>query len=92
MLRMDSYYFDGDTHSTLRYDDIARQYMLTVRCNLKNYDDEIALFLDWIGPYVSSLDGTFHGYTIYEEDIEPTLIYYKRPGSFETREVYDEAT
>ena len=52
MLRMDSYYFDADTHSTLRYDDIAKAYFLCIRCNLKNYSNEIEHFTNWIMPYV----------------------------------------
>ena len=37
MLQCDSYYFDADTHSTLRFDDIAHSYFLCIRTNLKNY-------------------------------------------------------
>ena len=74
MLRCDSYYFDGDTHSTLRYDDIGKSYILNIRCNLKNYCSEIEKFLDWIIPY-SNTNG-FVGYTRYEEDENPTLIYF----------------
>lgn len=77
MLQMDSYYFDADTHSTLRWDDIADRYYLCVRCNLKNYDDEIELFIDWIEPYLGEYieQGDFLGFYRYEEDNEPTLIY-----------------
>lgn len=76
MLRMDSYYFDADTHSTLRFDEIAKQYYLCVRCNLKNYNGEIKKFLDWIFPYLDKMEGEFVGFSRYEEFEEPTLIYY----------------
>ena len=46
MLRSDSYYFDGKTHSAFDYDDISKSYYITVRCNLKNYCDEIQEFLN----------------------------------------------
>lgn len=74
MLRCDSYYFDGDTNSTLRYDDIGKSYVLTIRCNLKNYCGEIEKFLDWIIQY--SYTCGFVGYTRYEESENPTLIYF----------------
>jgi hypothetical protein len=79
MLRTDSYYFDEDTHSTLRLDDITKTYFLCVRCNFKNYDDEIAQFLDWIHPYLEKHDGDFLGFSRYEESEEPTLIHYHHP-------------
>lgn len=77
MLRMDSYYFDADTHSTLRYDDISNNYYLCVRSNLKNYDQEIEKFVDWIIPYLDKYDGDFLGFRRYEETEDPTLIYMK---------------
>lgn len=73
MLCCDSYYFDGQTDSSLHYDDISNSYFLNVRCNLKNYDCEIAKFLDFIQPYLET-DG-FLGYTRYEDDDDPVLIY-----------------
>lgn len=77
MLRMDSYYFDADTHSTLRYDEIAERYYLCIRTNLKNYDSEIEQFIDWVEPYLGAyIDrGEFLGFYRYEEDNEPTHIY-----------------
>ena len=72
MLRCDSYYFDGQTDSKLIFDRHGYVY-LNVRCNFKNYSNEIELFLDWLKPYIKT-DG-FLGYTRYEEDYDPTLIY-----------------
>lgn len=79
MLRCDSYYFNADTHSTLRLDGISHSYYLCIRCNLKNYNDEIELFIDWIDPYLDECiaKGEFLGFYRYEEDNEPTLIYRK---------------
>ena len=77
MLKSDSYYFDGDTHSTIRFDKISQSHYLTIRCNLKNYDSEIELFLDWIKQYVDLIEDypEFKGYYLYEEAEKPTLIY-----------------
>lgn len=75
MLNCGSWYFDGQTDSKLftrkLCDYVA--YFLNVRCNLKNYDDEIELFLDWLNPYIKTQG--FLGYYRYEEFENPTLIY-----------------
>lgn len=75
MLQSDSYYFSADTHSTLRYDSVSESYCLCVRCNLKNYKNEIALFTDWIRPYIDKYKGEFLGFSRYEESETPELIY-----------------
>lgn len=71
MLVSDSFYFDGQTDSKLYITDTG--VYLNVRCNLKNYDNEISLFLDWLSPYIITLG--FLGYERYEEFDHPTLIY-----------------
>ena len=73
MLRCDSYYFDGHTDSSILRDEGSDEYELNVRCNLKNYDNEIQQFLDFIRPYLET-EG-FLGYYRYEEWEHPTLIY-----------------
>lgn len=82
MLICDSYYFDADTYSTLRYDDIARAYFLCIRSNFKNYSDEIKLFIDWITPYLDKEPGEFLGFYRYKKDNNPTLIYMPEKGIF----------
>lgn len=77
MLRSDSYYFAADTHSTLRYDDIGHSYYLCIRCNLKNYDNIIEKFIDWIMPYLYQYPEDFLGFSRYENTEQPTLIYMK---------------
>lgn len=78
LFTMDSYYFSGRTNTILEYDDIAKTHYLTIRSNLKNYDDEINKFLSWIKPYIQihCEDDDFLGYSRYEEFREPELIYY----------------
>lgn len=76
MLSSGSYYFPGQPDSKLVRDDLyenAPMYFLNVRCNLKNYENEIELFLKWLQPYM--LTYGFVGYMRYEEDNTPTLIY-----------------
>lgn len=77
MLRSDSYYFDADTHSTLKLDDINGKYYLCIRCNVKNYCSEIEKFLDWIKPYLDKYPGDFLGFKRYEETETPTLLYFE---------------
>ncbi|HBG8471541.1 hypothetical protein KGF51_09825 [Clostridioides sp. ZZV14-6045] len=72
----DSAYFDGITNSILEFDNITESYFLTVRSNLKNYDNEIVKFLNWIKPYIDNIGHSFLGYFKYEECDNPRLIYY----------------
>lgn len=77
MLQCDSYYFDYKTTSLFKYDDIGNHWWFNVTCNLKNYENEIALFLDWLYPLIEdSIDEKeFIGYYRYEENDIPNLIY-----------------
>ena len=52
--------------------------VLNIRCDLKNYEDEIELFLNWIYGYATTRG--FVGYMRYEEDSDPTLIYFTEDG------------
>lgn len=76
MLQSDSYYFDGDTHSTIRFDTITEQYTVTIRCNVKNYHREIEHFIDWITPHIDKFPDEFLGYKRYEEADLPTLLFH----------------
>lgn len=61
----------------LRYDSFRSQHILFCHSSFKNYDGEIEKFLDWIDPMVEELEGTFLGYSLYEEDEQP-ILYYKK--------------
>jgi hypothetical protein len=76
MLGSDSYYFKGQAHSTVLFDDAAVAWFVTIRCNFKNYEHEIERFIDWITPHIDAMDGAFLGYCRYEETEVPTLIYH----------------
>ncbi|MFP3751609.1 hypothetical protein [Bacillus altitudinis] len=76
MLQSDSYYFDGKTYSKIENDNIVGSRYVSVRCNLKSYDNEIEKFINWVSPYIQkSYDHYFIGYKRYEEDKEPALIF-----------------
>lgn len=47
------------------------------RSDLKNYDDEIMKFIDWLRPYIDEFPEQCIGWMWYEEDNAPTLIYAK---------------
>lgn len=75
MLRCDSHYFGGCSFSILdspRYK--GDVYKLSIRSNLKNYDSEIELFLNWLAPYIETRG--FIGHMRYEAFDDPWLIYY----------------
>ena len=56
---------------------------VTSRSDLKNYDEEIKKFLDWVSPFIDALDREHIGHFRYEEEAMPTLIFIN-----EENEVY----
>ena len=81
LMRGDSYYFDGEACSKVRIDDLNKYWFVTVRGNLKNYGDEIKLFCEWLWSLSKKLNySQFVGYTRYEEEGHPTLIYFTPNG------------
>lgn len=53
------------------FDEISESQWLVSRSDLKNYDQEIEAFFDWIKPYC--LNVGMIGYSLYEERSEPTI-------------------
>ena len=76
MLQCRSYYFHARLVNILQYDDISESYHLTVRSDLKNYNDEILYFIDWLTPYIVKGYNCWEhlGHIRYEEDTLPELI------------------
>jgi len=58
-------------------DEVFKEWILSARISLKNYDGEINTFLRWIKPYIKSGSGTRDMYAIvtYEESESPTIYY-----------------
>ena len=73
MLRSGSHYFIPEATAKLLSYDYCSAKHLSVRCDLKNSSGEIEAFLEWLAP--SAEDG-FAGYKRYEEDDDPTLVYF----------------
>lgn len=72
MLTCDSFYFDWQTGWRFELNEISESWYLSGVCNLKNYNDEIDLFLDWITPYIETTG--YIGWKMYEEDELPTIL------------------
>lgn len=64
--------------SILYYSQRHNHYLLNVSINLKNYDNEIKKFLDWISSYVYPTDYML-GYYRNEDQNRPTVIYLFNP-------------
>lgn len=78
MLLSGSCYFDTLFGSRLKRDEFSPYWVISVRCNLKNYCGEIEKFVDWISPYLDKTKGKFLGFYRYETNEMPTLIFQGR--------------
>ena len=74
MLRCSSYYFVPRSYCDFFQGRIGG-WFLSCRSDLKNYGSEIEKFFDWIAPYVDDPEGSFMGYSRYEESNEPKLYF-----------------
>ena len=78
--RCKNWEFIGKSASYYHVPKVFRMYKsgyIFTRCDLKNYENEIEEFIDWIDPYITNNSGTVIGWTWYEEDKEPTLLRKK---------------
>lgn len=78
LFRSASYYFAiSEAVNNFRYDDISKCWVLSARCNIKNYEGEVETFLEWIKPHIHSGSGYRNMYAIVmcEEASEPTIYY-----------------
>lgn len=81
VLNGSSYYFGvSESLSKIWFDEISKSWKISSRSNIKNYENEIEKFLEWIKPHIERGSGAkdMYAITIYEEDFEPT-IYYLHP-------------
>ena len=80
LFRGSSYYFGvNGPVGKLWYDDIGKNWVLSTRSNIKNYEGEIETFLDWIKPYIDGGSGCRDMYAIvtYEEAESPDIYYLR---------------
>lgn len=75
LFKMSSYYFTPRATVLFEWDDIGGYWCLISRSDLKNYDQEIEQFFDWIKSFVDHAYGEMIGYSRYEETREPTIWY-----------------
>ena len=71
-----SYYFNNNHHANIQFDEISEVYKLFVYCDFKDYDDEIKILLSWLKPYIED-NGDMIGYTRYEEEEMPIILFVK---------------
>jgi hypothetical protein len=63
-------------NAALELSERSGRYLVTIRCDLRNYDIEIARFISWITPHIFADEGDFVGYT-RSRNLEPvTILYY----------------
>ncbi len=77
MLRCTSAYFSGETFYQFYKPESKEDWngvSLTVKCSLKNYDNEIEKFLDLITPYIDYSPSQIIGFKQYEESSGPTIL------------------
>lgn len=77
MLFSDCSYYTPRTHCKyIQFDEISQQWSLLGKGDIKNYEQEIQQFFEWIMPWIDACEGEFIGYKRYEEGNEPQL-YFK---------------
>jgi len=80
MLKNDCAYFPFKNGTKFRFDTYYGTWFLEIKCSLKNYQNEIQKFIDWIMPHVlveGKEDGYMLGYYRYENNALPTIIGYE---------------
>ena len=75
MLQGCSAYFPYNSNSC--YEESEWGNFLSIRCNIKNYKNELQEFLDYIHQSIRAFDGDFLGFIRYEEDQLPTILIYR---------------
>lgn len=69
-----SFYHHPETINSWAEYEYSPTIRIFSRSDLKNYDNEIDLFLDWASPYFYNSENSVVGWKWYEEDETPTLI------------------
>ena len=77
MLQGESSYFPYDAQSSCTLNKWEETF-LNIRCNIKNYKNQLEEFLAYLHPLIDAIEGDFLGFIRYEEHDIPTLIYYDK--------------
>jgi len=72
-----SYYVPWTFCRHLTYDNIGEQWSLLGKGDIKNYENEIEAFFEWLMPWIDGENGDFIGYYRYEVAKLPTLVTLK---------------
>lgn len=76
-LRGGSYYFGVCAPvSKIWMDEITGQYVISTRGNIKNYDNDIEIFLEWIKPFIDSGSGESEMYAIVTYEESKPILYF----------------
>lgn len=70
-----SYSFCPFAVSSFKFDEITKTFYLTSRSELKNYDNEIQEFVEWLKPYIVGYVGQHIGHIKFESSDEIDIIY-----------------
>ena len=70
-----SYYTPSTNCRFLEYDDITKRWSLLGKGDIKNYENEIEKFFEWIMPWIDASPGEFIGYSRYEDNDKPKLYF-----------------
>lgn len=61
--------------AALELSETSGRYLVTIRCDLRNFDIEIARFISWITPHIFADKGDFVGY-MRSSEVEPVTVFY----------------
>lgn len=84
LFSMSSAYHPAAVINNFWQDDISKQWLINIHSSIKNYDQEIQKFCDWIAPYVNAyvndINYAFLGFMRYVENEMPTPIFLSPNG------------
>jgi hypothetical protein len=69
-----SYYTPLTSCANLTFDEIRNCWSLLGKGDIKNYENEIEAFFEWLMPWVDAKEGDFIGYKRHENDQKPDLV------------------
>lgn len=73
------YFGAGENDPCFYYDSVIKAYRISIRSDIKNYENQIDRFLEYIEPYIKSGSGSndIYAYVLYEENEYPYIYSLK---------------